>query len=152
MKTIKKTLYVTQFLLLFLIPVGATAQNGYSLKVEPFGFHNEDGKIKVFQLYNLQFSIRNKADKNWFLEIQPGIIFNGVTPNIGLFLGGAFSKIYLKTGVLYYLSISGGGRSGSSIANGFTPCFGAGILVSQNVYAEVSYSFVFATAGVGFCL
>ena len=136
------------FLILF-ISINSNAQFVYSLKAEPFEFSKENGKVKAFQFYNLQFSIKGKADTIFFYEIQPGVIFNGITPNIGLFLGGEYSIIYLKAGVLYYISISGGGHSGPSIDGGFLPGIGAGFFVRRNIFIEVSYMLAFATVGIG---
>lgn len=141
-----------QKLILFLIvfiSINSNAQFVYSLKVEPFAFNKEDGKLKAFQFYNLQFSIKSKADSVFFYEIQPGVIFNGFTPNIGLYLGSEYSKLYFKAGVLYYLSISGGGHSGQSIDGGFLPGIGAGFFVRRNIFFEVSYMLAFATIGIG---
>ncbi len=125
------------------------AQIIYSLKTEPLGIHKENGLYKAFPLYDIQFSFKDRSESKFFYEVQPGIIFNGVTPHLDLFMGGESSIIYFKVGIKFYLPISGGGHSGPSIGSGFLPCLGTGFYLLDNSFIEMNYMIGFASIGLG---
>lgn len=137
------------FLTIIFIPVCANAQFRYSLSFDPIGLHKQNEASKIFQLYNLKFSIKTD-DEVFYLELQPGIVLNGIIPHIDFNLGGQFKAFYLKAGVLYYFEISGGGMSGTSVVTGFLPNISPGIFITEKFFAEGSFNLAFFSIGVGY--
>lgn len=143
----KKILILT----IIFIPVCANAQFRYSLSFDPIGIHKENETSKIFQLYNLKFSLKTE-DEVFYLELQPGIVLNGIIPHIDFYLGGQYKAFYLKAGVLYYFEISGGGMSGTSVVTGFLPNMSPGIFITEKFFMEAAFNPVFISIGLGYNL
>jgi hypothetical protein len=140
------------FFIVLLIAINSDAQLIYSLKAEPFGLNNAEGKIKTFPLLNFQFSIKGKTDSIFFYEVQSGIIANGPMLHLDLYLGGGNSFIYLKVGIVYLISATGGGMSGPSTDSFFLPEVSLGFFVKRNIFIEVNYLFAYTSIGFGVIL
>ena len=133
---------------ILFIPFNTNAQFKYSLKFEPIGFNKENGIFKTFELYDIQLSVKSD-DKDFFFEVQPGIILNSFIPHLDFYIGGQYKIFFLKGGVLYYFDISSDGNSGPSVQTGFLPGIGIGAFITKEIFLEFLFNTAFISIGAG---
>ena len=138
------------FLYVLFIFSSLNAQSKYALSFEPEAIFNQDGDMQTFGFYNLQFSYINMQSESFFLELETGIVLDGFTPHINLYLGGDFSHGFLKAGIVKFFDVSPGQASGPDFGDIFLPSIVEGIYLGKKVFVEVNYMLAIGTIGIGY--
>jgi len=138
------------YLFLFLTFTSLSAQSKYALSFEPTVLFNQDGDIQTFGLYNIQFSYMSMQSKSLFFELEPGIVLNGFTPHLNLYLGGSFSIGFIKAGIVKFFDVSSGQASGPDFSSVFLPSLAGGIYLGSKVFIEANFMLAIGTLGIGY--
>ena len=138
------------FLFALLTFTSLFAQSKYSISFEPVALFNQDGDIETFGLYNLQFSYINMQGKSFFIEIQTGVLLDGFTPHLNLYLGGDFTHFFIKAGVTKFFNIAPGQASGPDFGNIFLPSIVTGVYIYKTVFIDTNFMLGILSFGMGY--